>query len=133
MVATRKKVLTPKSKDLSDEKNYRPITCLNTTYKLLTELVCKFMRNHTIKNNIWDEGQLGAAGVLGTVDQLVIDRCIMEEVKTQHRNLAVAFYEYKKAYHKVHHEWMLRVYSRMVLPANVISLLRQHESLKDTA
>ena len=49
----------------------------------------------------------------------------MEEVKTQHRNLAVAFYDYKKAYDKVHHDWMLRVYSWMGLTANVISLLRQ--------
>ena len=32
-------------------------------------------------NVIWDEGQLGAvAGVLGTVDQLITDRSIMEEV-----------------------------------------------------
>ena len=86
-------ILKPKSEDLTDEKNYRPITCLNTSYKLLTGLVGKFMRNHAIENNIWDEGQLGAAeGVLGTVDQLIIDRCIMEEVKTQHRNIAVAFF-----------------------------------------
>ena len=49
----------------------------------------------------------------------------MEEVKTQHRNLTVAFYEYKKAYDKVHHNWMLRVYSLMGLPTNVINLLRQ--------
>ena len=119
-------VLIPKSKDLSDEKTYRPITCLNTSYKLLTGLVGKFMKNHAIENNIWDEGQLGAAeGVLGTVDQLIIDRCIMEEVKTQHRNLAVAFYHYKKAYDKVHHDWILRVYPWMGLPVNVIRLLRQ--------
>ena len=29
-------VLIPKSKDLSDERNYRPVTCLNISYKLLT-------------------------------------------------------------------------------------------------
>ena len=29
-------VLLPKTKDLTDEKNYRPTTCLNTLYKLLT-------------------------------------------------------------------------------------------------
>ena len=53
------------------------------------------MREHTMENDIWDEGQLGAVvGVLGTVDQLIIDRSIMEEVKTYHRNLAVAFLDY---------------------------------------
>ena len=64
-----KTVLTPKSKDLSHEKNYCPITCLNTSSKLLTGLIGKFIRNNAIENNIWDEGQIGAAeGVLGTVE-----------------------------------------------------------------
>ena len=77
----------------------------------MTGVVAKYMREHMIENEIWDEGQLGAVeGVLGTVDQLIIDRCIMGKVKQYHRNLAVAFYDYKKAYDKVHHNWMLRVY-----------------------
>ena len=51
-----------------------------------------------MKKDIWDEEQLGdVVGVVGTVDQLIIDRSIMEEVKTYHRNLAVAFYGYKNA------------------------------------
>ena len=77
----------------------------------MTGLVANYMREHPAVNEIWDEGQLGAAeGVLGTVDQLIINRCIMEEVKQHHRNLAVAFYYYKKAYRKVHHDWRIRVY-----------------------
>ena len=82
------------------------------------------MREHTMENDIWDEGQLGAVvGVLATVDQLIIDRSIMEEVKTYHRNLAVAFYDYKKAYDKVHHDWMLRVYKWIGIRDNAITLL----------
>ena len=69
MLATWKNSTDTKVKRPGDEKNYHPITCLNTSYKLLTGLVGKFMKNHAIENNIWDEGQLGAAeGVLGTVD-----------------------------------------------------------------
>ena len=84
------------------------------------------MREHTMENEIWDEGQLGAVeGVLGTVDQLIIDRYIMEEVKQYHRNLAVAFYDYKKAYDKVHHDWMLRVYHLIGIPKEVINLISQ--------
>ena len=117
-------VLLPKTKNLSDEKNYRPITCLNTSYKILTGLVAKYMRKHALVNEIWDEWQLGAVeGVLGTVDQLIIDRCIMEEVKQHHRNLAVAFYDHKKAYDKVHHDWMIRVYDWIGIPRNVIRLI----------
>ena len=83
-------------------------------------------REDTMENEIWDEGQLGAVeGVLGTVDQLITDRCIMEEVKQYHRNLAVAFYDYKKAYDKVHHDWMLRIYHWIGIPKEVITLISQ--------
>ena len=121
---TGRTVLLPKTKNLSDEKNYRPITCLNTSYKILTGLVAKYMREHAVVNEIWDTGQLGAVeGVLGTVDQLIIDRCIMEEAKEYHRNLAVAFYDYKKAYDKVHHDWMTRVYEWIGIPRSVVHLI----------
>ena len=123
---TGRTVQIPKTKDLSNEQKYHPITCLNTSYKIMTGLIGKYMRKHALENNIWDEGQLGAVeGVLGTVDQLVIDNCIMEEVKTYHRNLAVAFYDYQKAYDKVHHDWMVRVYEWIGIPTAVISLLRE--------
>ena len=63
-----------------------------------------------MENEIWDEGQLGAVeGVLGTVDQLIIDRCIMEKLKQYHKNHAVALYYYKRAYDEVHYDWMLIV------------------------
>ena len=60
---------------------------------------------------------------MGTVDQLIIDKFIMEEMKTYQRILAVAFYDYKKAYDKVHHDWMLRVYKWIGILDNVITLL----------
>ena len=47
----------------------------------------------------------------------------MEEVKQHHRNLAVAFYDYKKAYDKVHHDWMIHVYDWIGIPRNVIRLI----------
>ena len=123
---TGRTVQIPKTKDLSNEQKYRPITCLNTSYKIMTGLIGKYMREHALENEVWDAGQLGAVeGVLGTVDQLIIDSCIMEEVKTYHRNLAVALYDYQKAYDKVHHDWMIRVYEWIGIPTVVISLLRE--------
>ena len=117
-------VLLPKMQVLTDEKNYYPITCLKTSYKLLTGLVGKYMREHTMENDSWDEGQLGAVlGVLGTFDQLIVESSIKEKVKIYHRNLAVAFCDYKKTYDKVHHDWMLRVYKWIRIPDNIIILV----------
>ena len=46
------------------------------------------MKEHAERNNIWDRSQVGTcSGVLGTVDQLIIDNAIMREVRNQQRNL----------------------------------------------
>ena len=44
-------------------------------------------------------------------------------MKQYHRQLAVAFYDYKKAYDKIHHDWMLRVYKWIGIPDEVIKLI----------
>ena len=90
-------VLIPKSKELSDEKNYRPISCLTTSYKIFTRLLSKHMKDHADKNEIWDKSHLGTcSGVLGTIDQLLNDCEIIDEVREKKRNLAVSFYDYQK-------------------------------------
>ena len=61
-------MLLPKTENLEDEKNYWPIKCLNMSNKIMAGVVAKYMRKHTMENEIWDEGQLGAVeGVLRTV------------------------------------------------------------------
>ena len=60
---------------------------------------------------------------MGTVDQLIISRTVMEEVSSYHQFLAVGFYDYKKAYDKVHHNWMLITYKWIGIKVNVITLL----------
>ena len=49
-------VLIPKTKSLSDERNYRPITCLNTLYKILTGIIAKYMRKQSKGYRIGEPG-----------------------------------------------------------------------------
>ena len=49
----------------------------------------------------------------------------MDEVSGKRRNLAVAFYDYRKAYDMVRHNWMLRVYRWMGVPEKVVNVLSQ--------
>ena len=67
-------MLLPNTKNLEDEKNYWPIASLNPSCKIMSGVLAKYMRERTVENEIWDEGQLGVVeGVLGMVDQLIID------------------------------------------------------------
>ena len=49
---TGRTVLLTKTKDLSDEKNYRQITSLNTSYKILTGLIAKYIHEHIGEQNL---------------------------------------------------------------------------------
>ena len=84
------------------------------------------MKDHADRNEIWDKSQLGTcSGVLGTIDQLLIDSAIMDEVREKKRNLAVSFYDYQKAYDMVRHEWMIRVFTWMRYSSKLINVLKQ--------
>ena len=52
-------VLLTKIEDLSNERNYRPITCLNTCYEIFTGMIGNYMKEHAKRNNTWDRSQLG--------------------------------------------------------------------------
>ena len=107
-------ILLPKTESLNSVSDYRSMTCLNALYKIFTRLLASHMKEHAEEHQIWDKCQLGAQdGVLGTVDQLLVDNCIMKEVKEPKRSLAVSYYDYKKAYYKVYHDWMMMVFRGM--------------------
>lgn len=48
---------------------------------------------------------------------------MIAEVKTYHRNLAMAFPDYIETYDKANHDWTQRVYKWMGGPENMIALL----------
>ena len=52
---------------------------------------------------------LWSSGNCRPVYQFIIDNAIMDEVRNQQINLAVAFYDYQKAYDMVRHDWMMSV------------------------
>ena len=89
-------------------------------------MVGSYTKEHAGRNNVRDRSQLGTcSNVLGTVDQLIINNAIMDEAWERKRNLAVAFYDYQKAYDMVRHDWMMRVYSWMGVPEKVSQVIKK--------
>ena len=115
-ITQERTVLLPMSEDLSNERSYQPITCLSTCYKIFTGMAGNYMKEHAEINNILDRSQLGTCSG-------IIDNAIMNEVRGQQQNLAVAFYDYQKAYDMVRNDWMIRVYRWMKIPENVINII----------
>ena len=81
------------AKDQSSEIDYLPITCLNTSYKLFTGILGNYMKENSVKNSLCNKNQMRICiNVLETVNQLLIDKCILKEVKEHERNLAVTLW-----------------------------------------
>ena len=119
-------MLIPKAEDLSSEKNFRSITCLNTLYNIFTGILAQYVKKYLVENDLWDKSQMGTCEkVLSTVDQLLIDNAIMGEVRDYHRNLAVAYFDYQKSCDMFHHNWMLRVYEWMGKEKKIWNLMEK--------
>ena len=101
--------LLPKTEETQNPKNYRPITCLSTTYKLLTSILTERVYKHLQDNNLFPIEQKGCKrGSYGCKDQLLINRMVMENCKSRCRNLSVAWIDYRKAFDSVPHAWILK-------------------------
>ena len=77
--------------------NYRPITCLLMTWKILTAQINEEICHSLICCTLFSEQQNGCCkGTRGTGELLFIDQHILNESKTRRKNLAMAWIDYKK-------------------------------------
>ena len=100
--------------------NYRPISCLPLMWKLLTGVIAESMYEYLERNNILPEEQKGCRRKSrGTKDQLLIDKVILQDCKKGHKNLAMAWVDYRKAYDLVPHSWILECLELSQISENI--------------
>ena len=101
--------LLPKTEETKNPKNYRPITCLPTMYKLLTSIIAERTYTFLNEHQLLPSEQKGCKrGSYGCKDQLLINKMILEDCKTKKKNLSTAWIDYKKAFDSVPHTWIIK-------------------------
>ena len=117
--------LLPKSKETHRPNKYRPICCLSTTYKLLAGLVADAIYMHLDRGNYLEEEQKGCIrNRLGTKDQLLINKTVLEDAKRRQRNLSMAWIDYQKAFDSVPHSWINRCLELYKVGEDIRSFLK---------
>ncbi|XP_057310291.1 uncharacterized protein LOC130648267 [Hydractinia symbiolongicarpus] len=100
--------LIPKSAETHLAKNYRPIACQNLMFKMYTGCINVFLQDHCEVNNIITTEQAGGKrDVWGCVEQLLINKTVLSEVKNNRRNLVTIWLDYQKAFDSVPHSWII--------------------------
>ena len=117
--------LLPKSNETNIPKNYRPITCLPTMYKILTSIITERAYNFLDKNNILPTEQKGCKrGSYGCKDQLLINEMLLENSRSSCKNLSNAWIDYRKAFGSIPHSWLLRVLELYKVSPTIINFLK---------
>ena len=103
--------LLPKKEETWIPKNYRPIACLPTTFKILTSVITDSLYSHLEKEAIMTSQQRGGKkDCYGCKDQLMINHAILENCKKRKKNLSTAWIDYKKAFDSIPHSWILKCF-----------------------
>lgn len=110
--------------DLSNPAKFRPITCLQTIYKIITSCLTRIIYLHSENNKILVEQQKGCRKYSqGCKEQLTIDAIILKIVQKKKQDLYSMYIDYKKAYDSVPHSWLLKVLTIYKIHPEIISFL----------
>ena len=67
----------------------------------------------------------GKARSLGSIDNLFIDKAILEDCINNHKNLSCAWYDVRKAYDSVSHQWILKCPEIHRVPKNLCDFIQR--------
>ena len=117
--------LVPKEGCEGRPEQYRPITCLNTSYKLLTGALACLLGKHVETNGLIPYEQKALRkGRHGCVDALLYDSSIRVKLRTLGCSGAMGWIDYQKAYDRVPHGWLLKVLKTIRAPKGVIRVIK---------
>ena len=118
-------VMIPKEGCTGELEQFRPITCLNTTYKLLTGAASRVLMHHADRFQLLPEEQKAMRkGRRGCLDALAIDLAVSKERKDKEKDMLVAWLDFRKAYDLVPHRVILETVKSCKAPRWIQSLLR---------
>ena len=117
-------VMISKCKD-PRAKDHRPITCLNSSYKLITVVINHNLRKIEASQNMLQLDQRGGKpGTRGCTDNLLVDRMVLEDAQFNLKNLTCTWVELKKSFDSVSHPWLFRCLECHGVPVVLIDFIK---------
>ena len=93
-------------------------------YKLYTSCLNIFLQEHCIRNNtITPEQAGGKPEVWGCIEQLLLNKSILNEVKQRKRNLITIWLDYQKAFDSIPHDWMIQSLRLAKIPEKLVTAI----------
>ena len=106
-------------------KDHRPITCLNTSYRLITAVINHNLHKIEASQNMLQLDQRGGKPEsMGCTDNLLVDRMVLEDAQFNLKNLTCTWVDLKKAFDSVSHPWQFRCLECHGVPVVLIDFIK---------
>lgn len=111
-----------KKKDLMDIRNYRPITLLNTNYKILTKTLAIQLMDHIM--TLVHKDQAGFIPNRSIYDHIRLAKAIISYAEITEKDGAIIVLDQEKAYDKIRHHYLWKMLKAFKLPEMFIKTIK---------
>lgn len=111
-----------KKGDPTNCSNYRGIALLNTTYKILTNIL--LARISPYVEDSLDDAQCGFRPNRSTIDNIYILRMLGEKKYEFNQNVHMLFIDFKKAFDSINREYLWKCMRQIGIPNKLINLIK---------
>ena len=120
-----------KKKEKDQIKNYRPITLLNTDYKLLTKSLSIQLATHI--HTLVHPDQYGFIPNQSIYDPIRLNQSLCAYADHMEENGAIVALDQEKAYDKIDHHYLAKMLEKFNLPLPFINTIRSLYTTAETA
>ena len=115
-------ILLYKSGDPTLMKNYRPITLLNSDYKIITKALSR--RFSKVLHEVAGPYQHAFIPGRRAADCTITLNLVFESLRAQNQPGTILSLDMEKAYDRVHHEWMFKTLERLGVGNNILQWIK---------
>ncbi|KAF4615476.1 hypothetical protein D9613_003370 [Agrocybe pediades] len=119
-----------KKKDKDEMANYRPLTMLNTDYKLMTKVYAT--RLSSVATTVLHENQAGFVKGRQITDQTRLIETMIDYAATTGKNGLIVGLDQEKAYDKIAHDYLWKALHKFGIPQEMINTIRSLYEKADT-
>ncbi len=112
-----------KKKDKRKIENYRPITLLNTDYKIMTKAIAKRLADVT--DTLIHGDQAGFCPGRSITDSARLTRTMIDYCENRGINGCIVALDQEKAYDKIAHDYLWRILEHMNFPETFINMIKE--------